>query len=80
MVHASLVLIPMDTAASVLQASQELNVTRVGNGSHCDKQYYKTNNSIDLIHDNLHRDFQIVMRISHVLCLAEHTGKSKILK
>jgi len=28
MAHASLVLIPMDTAASVLQASRELNVTR----------------------------------------------------
>ena len=36
MVHAGLALILMDTAASVLQASQGLNVTRVGNDSHCD--------------------------------------------
>ena len=36
MVHASLVLVLMDTAASVLQAPQELNVARVGDDSHCD--------------------------------------------
>ena len=41
MAHASLVLIPMDTVASVLQASQELNVTRVGNDSHCDSNITK---------------------------------------
>ena len=41
MVHASLDLILMDTAVSVLQASQELNVTRVGNDSYCDDNITK---------------------------------------
>ena len=41
MVHASLVLILMDTAVSVLQASQELDVTWVGKDSRCDSNITK---------------------------------------